>query len=241
MPLPTAPPISVQDILTEFGAPAGTGLAGMVAGGTYVPAGTQGVNGPIPSAPPISVTNFYGAPLVLDYNPITDSPDWVSVPDASAPDFRLEGGSIIANEITIDNVWLYYVPPVHTGYLSFTVDSMPDTFEYDGFDIGGIKQAAYNYGIFLETGAGKITLMNRWGGSSYYLSNATGVAAGSTILLEFVLPDIIIWTLNGVEQVNESISPFDVDYNQTGMNLQIEDWPSAPDTPILSNWTIGLY
>ena len=59
MTLPASGNIDLQQILAEFGAPAGTGLAAMVRGGAYVPNIPQNAN--VPTAPPIGMTSFYGA------------------------------------------------------------------------------------------------------------------------------------------------------------------------------------
>lgn len=58
MPLPSSGTITLNAILAEFGAPLGTGLNAMVKGGAYVP---STVAASIPTAPPISLSDFYGA------------------------------------------------------------------------------------------------------------------------------------------------------------------------------------
>jgi hypothetical protein len=60
MTLPTSGPISLSAIQTEFGGTAPTSLSEYYAGGAYVPAGTSGTNGPVPSSGAISLSNFYG-------------------------------------------------------------------------------------------------------------------------------------------------------------------------------------
>lgn len=60
MPLPTSGPLSLNDIKGEFGGPTSPSLGDYYAGGIYVPAGTTGTNGPVPSSGPISIRNFYG-------------------------------------------------------------------------------------------------------------------------------------------------------------------------------------
>lgn len=56
-------PLSLAQIKGEFGGPANNyGLANYYAGGAYVPTGTVGYYGPIPTAGnTISIRNFYGA------------------------------------------------------------------------------------------------------------------------------------------------------------------------------------
>jgi hypothetical protein len=60
MTLPTSGPLSLADIQTEFGGSNPISLSEYYAGGAYVPAGTTGTNGPVPSSGTISISNFYG-------------------------------------------------------------------------------------------------------------------------------------------------------------------------------------
>ena len=60
MTLQTTKPISMADIEAEFSAPSGTPLSAFVAGGAFVPPGTTGVGGPVPTAKPISMTDLLG-------------------------------------------------------------------------------------------------------------------------------------------------------------------------------------
>lgn len=59
MALPAAPPISLLQIYTEFGAPVGTPLSQMLRGGQWVPNTPQNAN--IPTSLPISILDFIGA------------------------------------------------------------------------------------------------------------------------------------------------------------------------------------
>lgn len=60
MALPTSGALSLNDIKGEFGGPAAPSLNDYYAGGTYVPSGTTGTNGAVPSSGAISINNFYG-------------------------------------------------------------------------------------------------------------------------------------------------------------------------------------
>jgi len=60
MALPTSGNISLNDIKAEFGGNASPKLTDYLAGGSFVPAGTSGTNGAVPSSPPIAITDFYG-------------------------------------------------------------------------------------------------------------------------------------------------------------------------------------
>jgi hypothetical protein len=60
MALPTSGALSLNDIKGEFGGPTSPSLGDYYAGGSYVPAGTTGTNGAVPSSGTISISNFYG-------------------------------------------------------------------------------------------------------------------------------------------------------------------------------------
>ena len=61
MTLPSSGALSINDIKGEFGGPASTALSNYYAGGTYVPSGTSGTNGPVPtSGNPIDINVFHG-------------------------------------------------------------------------------------------------------------------------------------------------------------------------------------
>lgn len=60
MALPSSGSISLLDIQTEFGGSAPIGINEYYAGGAYVPSGTTGTYGAVPSSGQISLSNFYG-------------------------------------------------------------------------------------------------------------------------------------------------------------------------------------
>lgn len=61
MTLPSSGPMTLEMIRVEFGGGHPIQLSNYYAGGPYVPPGTSGVNGPIPSGGGISLWHFYGA------------------------------------------------------------------------------------------------------------------------------------------------------------------------------------
>lgn len=65
MTLPTSGPLTLSDIQTEFGGSNPISLSEYYAGGTYVPAGTSGTYGAVPSSGAISIRNFYGTSNVV--------------------------------------------------------------------------------------------------------------------------------------------------------------------------------
>jgi hypothetical protein len=65
MALPSSGPLSLDDIQTEFGGSNPISLDEYYAGGAYVPAGTSGTYGAVPSSGTISIQNFYGTSKVV--------------------------------------------------------------------------------------------------------------------------------------------------------------------------------
>lgn len=65
MALPSSGPLSLSDIQGEFGGSNPIGLNEYYAGGSYVPAGTTGTYGAVPSSGTISIQNFYGTSNVV--------------------------------------------------------------------------------------------------------------------------------------------------------------------------------
>ena len=60
MSIPSSGPVSFTTIQTEFGGSNPIGMNEYYAGGAYVPSGTSGTYGAVPSSGAISVKNFYG-------------------------------------------------------------------------------------------------------------------------------------------------------------------------------------
>jgi hypothetical protein len=60
MSIPSSGPLNLTTIQTEFGGTNPIGLNEYYAGGAYVPAGTTGTYGAVPSSGAISIRNFYG-------------------------------------------------------------------------------------------------------------------------------------------------------------------------------------
>lgn len=67
MTLPTSGPLTLANIQTEFGGANPIGLNEYYAGGAYVPSGTTGTYGAVPSSGTISIQNFYGTSNVAIY------------------------------------------------------------------------------------------------------------------------------------------------------------------------------
>lgn len=60
MALPSSGALALSDIQTEFGGSNPASLSEYYAGGAYVPAGTTGTYGAVPTSGAISIRNFYG-------------------------------------------------------------------------------------------------------------------------------------------------------------------------------------
>lgn len=69
MTLPSSGPLSLANIQGEFGGSNPIGLAEYYAGGPYVPAGTSGTYGSVPSSGTISIQNFYGTSAYTSMSP----------------------------------------------------------------------------------------------------------------------------------------------------------------------------
>ena len=65
MTLPTSGPLTLANIQTEFGGANPIGLNEYYAGGAYVPSGTTGTYGAVPSSGAISIRNFYGTSAII--------------------------------------------------------------------------------------------------------------------------------------------------------------------------------
>ncbi len=75
MALPSSGPISIGVVQTEFGGSSPASLSEYYAGGSYVPAGTSGINGPIPSSGLISLWHFYQAAAPVEPPPVVTIPN----------------------------------------------------------------------------------------------------------------------------------------------------------------------
>lgn len=84
MTLPTSGPLTLANIQSEFGGSNPISLNEYYAGGAYVPAGTSGTYGAVPSSGAISIRNFYGTTAVV-----------ISISDTAVSD--ITGGASSAN------------------------------------------------------------------------------------------------------------------------------------------------
>lgn len=99
MPLPSSGPLTLADIQTEFGGTNPISLSEYYAGGAYVPAGTTGTYGAVPSSGAISIRNFYGTSNVVIS--ISDQSVFSSTLglDTAVAGYRLNSSGIIETRI----------------------------------------------------------------------------------------------------------------------------------------------
>lgn len=103
MALPSSGPLSLNDIQTEFGGTNPIGINEYYAGGSYVPSGTSGTYGAVPSSGAISIKNFYGTSKAVpvyvalnNYNGAGGS-DTVAYANSIAGPFTVVTGSSVLN------------------------------------------------------------------------------------------------------------------------------------------------
>ncbi len=71
MTIKTSGSLAFSEIQAEFGGSSPISLSEYFAGGAYVPAGTSGINGAVPSSGAISVSKFYGTSAYSDVYSVT--------------------------------------------------------------------------------------------------------------------------------------------------------------------------
>ena len=129
-------PISISNIQAQFGGP-GKSLSAYYSGGAYVPAGTSGINGVIPTSGKIGISDFYGAPRAY-FTPLKDV-TWVAYTVSTNTGnsalcwFQISGsGSAIcrygfghgASNVIVDSS-SYYVPPNDPAAITYWVRATP--------------------------------------------------------------------------------------------------------------------
>lgn len=91
MTLPSSGPLTLADIQTEFGGSNPISLSEYYAGGSYVPAGTSGTYGAVPSSGAISIRNFYGTSNILISITNQTISGYTVTPDVSETAYNLGG------------------------------------------------------------------------------------------------------------------------------------------------------
>lgn len=134
MTLPSSGPLSLTDIQAEFGGSNPISLSEYYAGGAYVPAGTSGTNGPVPSSGTISISNFYGT-----------SNQYAAFDDTIANDFQFYPNSAYVQYSILDN-----------GYVTSTGNSSQQW----AFP----TSAASNFEVYATLASGSVTsgTFNTW-------------------------------------------------------------------------------
>jgi hypothetical protein len=106
MTLQASGALTLNDIQTEFGGANPIGFDEYYAGGSYVPAGTSGTNGAVPSSGTISISNFYGTSAYTGV--------WFLYQDFSSSSSILEFAMSVATApdqlLTVQLSWLFTGP-----------------------------------------------------------------------------------------------------------------------------------
>lgn len=130
MTLPSSPPISMDQVLAEFGAPAGTPLHAFVRGGAYVPNITS--NSSVPTAPPITLHQLCGASAYQ--SPVISGPTLVNFYGAQANPTRnytvLSGQSVTGGNGITSISWVRISGSAGIGCLTPTTVNC--TFQANG-------------------------------------------------------------------------------------------------------------
>ena len=158
MTLPTSGPLTLADIQTEFGGSNPISMSEYYAGGSYVPAGTSGTYGAVPSSGAISIRNFYGTSAVLDTQTITIG--WLldkynslvgfigttgSISDGT---FNPTGGStILGIYFDINNSVMWFIlqgnPIANSGWTTMTINGNAFTRASGTFSSAGGQTSWY--------------------------------------------------------------------------------------------------
>lgn len=122
MALPTSGPLTLANIQTEFGGSNPISLNEYYAGGAYVPAGTSGTYGAVPSSGTISIRNFYGTSKVvyrLDADTYLDSA--LSPTDAGVTLNINSNGTVVVTSLNLGTLASYnWITPT-TGSTTYYV------------------------------------------------------------------------------------------------------------------------
>ena len=123
MAIQTSGAITLSDIQTEFGGSNPVSLSEYYAGGSYVPSGTSGTNGAVPTSGEIEVSDFYG----------TQSGITVTVTEGSSPNDSLHTGYGFNKQYALNN-----------SYAGYAYGSVSPT-TYDGATIHSLVRLTAKY------------------------------------------------------------------------------------------------
>lgn len=94
MAIPSSGAISLTTVQTEFGGSNPISLSEYYAGGAYVPAGTSGTYGAVPSSGAISLRNFYGTTAVTIFLSNLSIIDFTGGGSDASAGYQLTSGGI---------------------------------------------------------------------------------------------------------------------------------------------------
>lgn len=157
MTLPTSGPLTLADIQTEFGGSNPISLSEYYAGGAYVPAGTTGTYGAVPSSGVIGIRNFYGTSKILDTQTVTSGStstgtdpyfNWYGYKGTGSPTFGSisDGTSNIYSGAAINGIYFYEEGSVGAGgfYDRGIILVINGTQANSGWTTMNIGSTAYN-------------------------------------------------------------------------------------------------
>jgi len=120
MAIQTSGAITLSDIQTEFGGSNPVSLSEYYAGGSYVPSGTSGTNGAVPTSGEIEVSDFYGTQSGITIT-VTEGTDTILNHDATNANAKIYGYYHRNYLPNVYNLGFVYSPyTAHTGARSPT-------------------------------------------------------------------------------------------------------------------------
>lgn len=139
MTLPSSGPLTLADIQGEFGGSNPISLSEYYAGGAYVPAGTTGVNGPVPTSGTISISDFYGA-----------SNQYAAFDDTTASDYQFSPNTAYAF-YSINNTGYVTATGNPTTQWSFPLSAASNFEVYATLVSGSVTSGTFNTWLSLGT------------------------------------------------------------------------------------------
>lgn len=139
MTLPSSGPLSLADIQAEFGGSNPISLSEYYAGGAYVPAGTTGTNGPVPTSGTISISNFYGT-----------SNQYVAFDDVGASDYQFFPNTAYAF-YSINNTGYVTSTGNPSAQWSFPLSAASNFEVYATLASGSVSSGTFNSWLSLGT------------------------------------------------------------------------------------------
>jgi len=157
MTLPSSGPLSLSDIQGEFGGSNPIGLDEYYAGGSYVPPGTSGTYGAVPSSGAISIQNFYGTSAILQTISLTIGNSGINYgynnnfPFGSiSPDTLSFAGNAFCDVIASDGTYFYLSSTVggisQSVFTTLNANGTPFASASAAYTTDGVTYTAWAWG-----------------------------------------------------------------------------------------------